>query len=214
MKTRTTGILLAIAVLAANVVLAQSNPNSAIGVPASGAELVRNHDFEGGTNDLPGWSLIAEGGGEGEISLCADLPRNESKPHSLRLTVTKHQQRAGVANGGFGGIKIVAGDWYDLTFYARTETNKHFGLIVSLESLDGRKVCSRATLPEVGGEWKPYQLALQARESDPRTRLIIAMPEPGTVWFDDVSLLPRKASGNRPDAGAIAPESRRENNAP
>jgi alpha-L-arabinofuranosidase len=159
-----------------------------------GAELIQNRDFDAGTNSLPGWSVIAEGGAQAEISLCADSPLNEANPHSLRLSVTKHQSRAGVTNCGFGGMKVVAGDWYDLTFYARTETNKHFGLIVSLESQDGQKVCSRATLPEVGGDWKQYTLALQARESDPRARLVIAMPEAGTIWFDVVSLSPRNAA--------------------
>jgi len=168
-------------------------------------ELILNGDFEAkaktSDNEMPGWTLIVDGGGKAEMSRCVDLPAKEENPHSLRLSVTKHQPRAGVANGGNGGMSVIAGDWYELTFQARTETNKHFGLIISLESGNGRKVCSRATLPEVGGAWKTYSLALQARESDPKARLVIAMPEPGTIWFDSVSLVPAKKQKSGAQSG-------------
>jgi len=199
------GFTLVMIFVAAGNASAQSNSSDAVdaGKRAAdeavlAAELIQNGDFEasspnGLTNDYPGWSFIAEGGAAGGISLETDSPLAGRTPHSLRLSVTKHQQRAAVANSGHPGMNIVAGDWYDLTLHARTQTNKHFGLVISLESKDGQKVCARATLPEVGGEWKDYTLALQARESDPKARLVIAMPEPGTIWFDRISLVPRKA---------------------
>lgn len=188
------------------------------------AEMVRNRDFEASvvpagwhvdgthvstprgwrtrlwfTNDLPGWSQVEDGGAEGQIALDSSSPLNDRNPHSLRITVTKRGARCGVANSGFWGMNFQAGQWYDLTFYARTERNRHFGLIVSLESIDGKEVCERETLPEVGGRWRKYTLSLHARQSDPKGRLVITLSDPGTIWLDVVSLFPRHTFRNRPN---------------
>jgi alpha-L-arabinofuranosidase len=188
------------------------------------AELVQNRDFEASTipegwrvdgtniytplgrkvqkwfaNDLPGWSLVAEDGAEGNIALESASPLNDRNPHSLRLTVKKRGGRCGVANGGFRGMNFSAGEWYDLSFYARTETNAHFGVVVSLENEDGRTLCERATLPEVGGDWKKYTIGLHARHSEPRGRLVLELSDPGTIWLDVVSLFPRRTFRNRPN---------------
>ncbi len=161
------------------------------------AELIDNGDFERtgppgeSTNNLPGWSLVATKGAEGEIVRESTLPINELSPHSLRLTVRNPGQGCGVANRGVRGMKVVADAWYDLTFSARTETNVHFALTVTLEGQPGGKVCARATIPEIGGGWKQYTLPLHARDSAANARLVIMMVDPGTIWFDGVSLVPR-----------------------
>jgi hypothetical protein len=162
------------------------------------AGLIENGDFEA-TNDLSGWSLIAEENGQGEIARDDVSPLDDKKPHSLRVTVQSVGNRCGVMNSGSEGMKFENGTWYDFTFQARTENNKHFGLVVSLESADGKKVCARATIPEVGGGWKQYTLALHTRQSEPNGRLVITMFEPGTIWLDAVSLTPRKTSDQATD---------------
>jgi len=154
-------------------------------------ELVRNSALE---DDLAGWSLVASDGGDGRIARDATGYPGETNSHSLRLTVDKADGRCGVANDGAGGMSVRAGIWYDLTFSARTEKRENgrgYGLTISLENQDGTKVCARTTLPEVGGEWNQYQVALHARLSDPKARLIVTVSEPGTIWFDNVSLKPR-----------------------
>jgi hypothetical protein len=165
------------------------------------AELVRNRDMEAG--ELPAWSFLAEGGAEGSMCLDVNSPLNEGSPHSLRMTVTKMGTRCGVANNGPRGMNIRAGQWYDASFYARTESGggmggrpRGVGLVFSLESADGGKVCARATIPEVGGPWQKYTLALHANDSDPHCRLVITPIEPTTMWLDGVSLLPRKTIAN------------------
>ena len=151
------------------------------------------------TNDLPGWSLVTEGGAQGEITLESGSPLNDRNPHSLRLTVRNPGRRCGVANDGFWGMNFQAGEWYDLAFYARTETNAHLRPVVSLENQGGVTISEPATLPEVSGDWKNYSLAFQARRSDPKGRLVIALPEAGTIWLDVVSLFPRKTFKDRPN---------------
>lgn len=140
------------------------------------------------------WTTIAEAGSEAALTADASVPPNSTETNSLRLTVKKSRGRAGVFTAGPKRMKLASGDWYDLTFYARTETNRHFGLVVSLESRDGKSVCARATIPEVGGAWKKYVLALQTRRSNSRARLVIGMPESGTVWLAGVSLISRGSS--------------------
>jgi hypothetical protein len=95
---------------------------------------------------------------------------------------------------------VKAGQWYDLAFQARTEkrdNDRGYALTVSLESEDGRQVFARTTIPEVGGDWKSYTVALQARAPSPKARLVITMSEPGTIWLDDVSLSAREANARQ-----------------
>ncbi len=196
------------------------------------AELVQNRDMEAGTipagwrvdgnnvfnpggwrtnkwfkTDLPAWSFIAEGGAEGSMALDVNDPLNDRNPHSLKMVVSRMGTRCGIANSGYWGMAVKAGEWYDATFYARTDGQgqgqgfrpRGVGLVFSLESGDGKRVCARATLPEIGGPWRKYTLGLHAEASDPNCRLVITPIEPVTMWLDCVSLFPRKTFKNRPN---------------
>lgn len=150
---------------------------------------------------VPGWTVVAEAGSECVIAQDPTAPPEAQTTNSLRVTVKKSHGRAGIATMGTKRIKLAASQWYDLTFYARTEGNRHFGLVVSLESADGKRVCARATIPEVGGAWRKYVLALQVRQSNSRARLVIALPESGTIWLDGISLVSRKSAQDVLHAG-------------
>ncbi len=134
------------------------------------------------------------------MALDSAEPLNEGNPHSLRLSVTNLGTRCGVVNSGLRGMNVQAGQWYDATFYARKAVGRGVGLVFSLESTNGKVVCARTTLPEVGTQdWRPYTLALHAYASDPHCRLVIIPIEPCTIWLDAVSLVPRPAAKDRPD---------------
>jgi alpha-L-arabinofuranosidase len=109
----------------------------------------------------------------------------------MRLTVRESGQRAGVANGGFWGMNIVAGAWYDLTFHARTEGAERFDLGVSLESANGRERHAAAVVRDVGGGWKEYRVSLRPKAATAADGLAFTVNRPGTIWFDVVSLFPR-----------------------
>jgi len=165
---------------------------------SGGAELIHNGDFEEG--ELTGWSLLVEGKGDGSVEQEASNPGSSFGPHTLRLTVRDPGDRCGVAQDASPGIRVESGQWYDLTFQAQTgprENNRGYGLTVSLESREGGKVCARSTIPEVGGAWAAYQLALYAHHSAPDARLIITMSEPGTLRLDGVSLRARQPTTAR-----------------
>jgi hypothetical protein len=102
-------------------------------------------------------------------------------------------------------MNITSGQWYDVTFRARKEDNVGLGLLFSLETPDGKNICARTTLPEVGrggigraiegnNIWREYTVSLHAYASDPKCRLVISPIETGTVFLDDVSLVPRKTN--------------------
>lgn len=163
-------------------------------------------------SDLPGWSFIAEGDAEGSMSLDKSQPLNESSPHSLKMTVTKLGDRCGIVNSGFWGMHIEEGEWYDITFYAHAADNRSVGLVFSFERPDGT-VYARATLPEVGrvprpwgqspaadeNPWREYRLSVPGWVTAADCRLIITPIEPVTMWFDVVSVFPRKTFKNRPN---------------
>jgi alpha-L-arabinofuranosidase len=209
------------------------------------AELIQNRDMEAGvlpqgwrvegeqlvtpagwrtrkwfSSDLPGWSFISEGDAAGSMQLDSTDPINDRNPHSLKLTVEKLGDRCGIVNSGYWGMNIVKGEWYDVTLLAKSEGGRGIGMVFSLESEDGKVVCSRATLPEIGrrgrggggggggnetgepypnasGEWRRYTMGMLAMESHPKCRLVITPIEPCTMWLDVVSLFPRKTFKDR-----------------
>jgi len=168
-------------------------------------------------DELPGWTLLARGDVEGSMELDDTQPLNERNPHSLKLTVSKmgnpeDGNLCGIVNSGYWGMNVEKGQWYDVTFYAHAADNRSVGLVFSLENDEG-KVCARATIPEIGrgrrrfgggsdqdaSPWRQYKLALHAYDSDPKCRLVITPIEPVTMWFDVVSMFPRKTFKNRPN---------------
>lgn len=161
-------------------------------------------------NDLWGWQLLTEGGAQGDMKLVEDNPLNDNHPHSLRLTERVPGGRLEIVNGGFWGMNIQKGKWYDLSFFARTENGEKFAVTARLESASGRESYGEAMINDVGGGWWRYTCSIQATDSDPAGRLALSIAQPGTLWLDLVSLFPRdtfhgRANGLRPDlAGLIA----------
>ena len=147
-------------------------------------------------SELHGWSLIADGAAKATIALEETNPLNEQSPHSLKLDVQQTGGRAGVANEGYWGMAVKQGESYDLSFYARTETNQM--VTAQLESADGAKTYAKAAVTGVTGPWRRYACRLMATGTDTQARLTLCVSKPGTIWFDVVSLFP-KTYKNRPN---------------
>jgi hypothetical protein len=147
-------------------------------------------------DDLSGWKSLAEGGAAVGVALDSASPRDEQNTNSLRLTVKNSGARAGIVHLEIAAADLRPGQWRDLTFYARTEARKTFALTVSLESRDGQKIRARATIPEVGGAWTKYTLALNVRQPGSKCRMVITMAEPGTIWLNGISFATRQNPQN------------------
>jgi len=103
----------------------------------------------------------------------------------------------GVKYVPINGIAVGNNASYDLVFRARTErrdNDRGYGLTITLGSRDGKLVCGRTTLPEVGGEWSEYRVAVRTRAATADAVLTITMSEPGTIWFENVQLNRRAES--------------------
>ena len=169
------------------------------------AELIRNRTFKANAQNPVFWKAV----GNTTIALDTNQPLNGALNLSLKLDTSKASEASpvGLANGGFWGIPVRPNTAYRASFYARGE---HFSgpLTVSLESTTGEKVWASASVPEVSGEWKKYEATLTTGnvETSKDNRLVISTRqpgEPGTVWFQNVSLFPptyhNRPNGTRPD---------------
>ena len=77
------------------------------------------------------------------------------------------------------------------------------GVTVALEAdVTGGAIYDEAPLAPVAGEWRQYAFTLRPTASDPLARIAILFTGAGTLWIDQVSLLPGDAvAGVRADVG-------------
>jgi len=186
------------------------------------AEMVLNRDFEYNTlpegaawagnllrtkdgwqerkwfaNSLHGWSVIKKGPAQGYIKQVSDEPLNDHNPHSMRLICFNNGEKTGVANNGFWGMNFIAGQKYDLSFYARTNESARVNLSIALESAIGHQIYAKSDLQDVGGDWRKYTCSFIPDASDSNGRLAFYLSTSDTVWFDVVSMFPRNTFKNR-----------------
>jgi alpha-L-arabinofuranosidase len=162
------------------------------------AEMARNRSFEDA--EIPeGWSLAAKGAAEGKMALDEERPLNEKSPHSLRLEITKTDGGSvGVANAGYWGMAIQKKAKYELSLFARCSDKFKGPLTVAIENASGR-VCATGKIAGLTTDWKRFSCSLAARDNATSARLVLSAASPGTIWFDAVSLLPKKTWKDRPN---------------
>jgi alpha-L-arabinofuranosidase len=90
-------------------------------------------------------------------------------------------------------VPIRQGVEYRGSIWVRTSTFKG-DLRVALEAdRSAGPVYDEATIADVAGDWKQYAFRLTSAVSDPLARFVILLAGQGTVWIDQVSLLPGDA---------------------
>jgi alpha-L-arabinofuranosidase len=157
------------------------------------------------TNGVPFWSLVQSGDAKGEMQLQTSGGITEASAYCMRLDIEKADGgRIGVANQGFFGIGIRQGESYVLSLYARGGDGFKGPLSIRLEDTNGAACTDEAKIKRVGADWKQFKATLNATKTNPKTRLVITAGDTGKVWFDFVSLFPKKtwkgeANGLRPD---------------
>ena len=159
------------------------------------AELVKNRSFEFPQPDL-GWSASAAAGVTGSMTIREQDPFSPANPHYLRLTADA--AGFGVANDGFRGIGVRAGEVYRFSAQARSAGGSVKSLRVALVGAGGQ-VLAEGTLKGIGPEWKSHSLTLKAKGTEGKARLAITAPAAGTVDLDMVSLFPKDTWKNRPN---------------
>lgn len=155
------------------------------------AELIRNRSFEDA--DTPqGWSLVVGGRGDSAtFSIDDSRPLNVNNRRSLRLELGGQAGTSGIANDGYWGIAVRAGESYDLSLHARCDGRFDQELNGTLESADGR-VLAQSRIAALTTGWKRHAVTLRAVDGASKAQLVIRPSSPGTVWLDMVSLFPRR----------------------
>ncbi|HWH71284.1 MAG TPA: alpha-L-arabinofuranosidase C-terminal domain-containing protein, partial [Candidatus Sulfotelmatobacter sp.] len=165
-------------------------------------ELIRNRTFKASAQNPLFWNAV----GDASMTIDTNQPLNAALNLSLKVNTSKASKASpvGIANGGFWGIPIRPNTTYHASFYARGE--QFAGpLNLSLESADGKTVFASAKVSKVSGQWKKYEATLKTGNVSPskENRLAIKTTQPGTVWFQNVSLFPptyhKRPNGTRPD---------------
>jgi alpha-L-arabinofuranosidase len=147
------------------------------------AELVQNRSFEH-AESLYAWSTVNRGGA-GEVAIETDAPLNAKNPHYARLAVRDAGKAFGLANDGFGGIAVTAGENYLVSLRARGTTP----LRVAIEDETGRPL-GECRFDGLTAEWEKFDGTIRASGPATHARLVVLATAAGRVDLDMVSLFP------------------------
>jgi alpha-N-arabinofuranosidase len=171
------------------------------------AELVQNRAFLDNAATPVHWSVVQGPGAAATIALDRAAPLNDILTNSLRLDAAAASEsgRAGIANDGYWGIPVKPHTKYRASFYARAAAGFKGPIRVAIESDDGATTFAEANVSGLGAGWKLHNVTLETGVVAPtaKTRLVLSINQPGTVWFGLVSLFPptfhNRPNGNRID---------------
>ncbi|MFT3787316.1 MAG: alpha-L-arabinofuranosidase C-terminal domain-containing protein [Tepidisphaeraceae bacterium] len=141
--------------------------------------------------ELPYWNLIADGGAQATLSLDVHGDLNVATPRAAKLEVREIGTRAGLATKGYWGLGLRAGEQYRLTFWVRSDRAYGGKVSAIFEGASGKPIGAvQRTSSPIGTKWHREELILTASADEPKARLVISADQPGTLWFDMVSLFP------------------------
>src|SRR4051794_18882468 len=171
------------------------------------AELVRNRAFLDDAASPAHWSLVQADGSTATMALDPKEPLNTTIGTSLRLDVTQAStgHAAGITNEGYWGIPVEPTARYRASFYAKAAPGFSGPVTVSIQSDDGRTMYATKTVTGLTPAWKQYTVTLQTDKvpATTKTRYVLTIDRPATVWFSLVSLFPPtfkdQPNGFRPD---------------
>jgi alpha-N-arabinofuranosidase len=178
------------------------------------AELIQNRSFEYSPveqpdwNPLKFWELQKRGGGDGSVAVAEMRPIHENNPHYALLTVRTPGDGVGLANGGFDGIPLRAGETYEASFWTyqafmgimwgRGDNSKPMPATLRLETKEG-DVLAEARMEILGRDWRKVNVTLQPTRTVSDARLVLLAHETGCIALDMISLFPAKTFRNRPN---------------
>lgn len=178
------------------------------------AELIQNRSFEYSPTEQPSWQPLSfwelqqRGGGNGSLGVAEMRPIHENNPHYALLTVNTPGDGVGLANGGFDGIPVKAGETYRASCWAYQafmgrmwgpgDNSRAMPITLRLETKDG-EVLAEASLQVKGREWKRLSADLKPSRTVSDARLVLLAHEAGGIALDMVSLFPERTFHNRPN---------------
>jgi alpha-N-arabinofuranosidase len=171
-------------------------------------ELIQNRAFSDNAANPVHWSAVNDDKSTATIALDLANPLNDQFTKSLRVTVTKADEKnpAGVANDGYWGIPARPKTTYRAVIFAKAEPNFSGPVTVSIVSDDGKEVYATKQLSGLAPDWNKFEVTLKTGRVTPtaKAHFAITLAQPGTVWLGFVSLFPPTAKrvSQRSDAAA------------
>jgi alpha-L-arabinofuranosidase len=169
------------------------------------AELIRDRSFEeaGATGLARYWERYPDDRNDDYgISFGWDAAAAYSNPAHLDETVTPHSLRVQVSPGvvlrhGVYQSRVSIRRGLAYRGYVWIKTAAFTGrVIVSLEAdMTRPRIYDEARITGLTGEWQQYTFTLRPAASDPLARFTILFDGSGTLWVDQVSLMPGDAVG-------------------
>ena len=154
------------------------------------AELVKNRSFEF-YKPLMGWTKIGEEYA-GQFQIVNS--QNENNPRFLRLE-SLQGKGLGLANEGFRGMGVVAGENYLFSILAKQEQGAS---ALKIELLDSTGlVIGNAEVKNFSGDWKTYETKFACSVTHPKAQLRLTLVGKGVLDVDMVSLFPEHTWKNR-----------------
>ncbi|MDR0352499.1 MAG: DUF1080 domain-containing protein [Opitutaceae bacterium] len=171
------------------------------------AELVQNRSFEH-ADPFYAWGLVNRGA-DASAGISTEAPLNPNNPHFLRLAVRDPGEGFGVANHGFGGIAVRAGENYLVSLRARAANGFSGALAVAIEDETGR-VLGRCRVENISTTWvrRDAVIAIPPASASRlpvpftgtgRARLVVTADAAGTIDLDVISLFPENTWKQRPN---------------
>jgi len=177
------------------------------------AELIQNRSFEYGPAEQSAWSALSfwepqkrGNGAEGSVGVSGMRPVHEHNPHYAILTVRTPGDGVGIANSGFEGIPVRAGEIYLASFWAYQaymgimwgpgDNSQPMPVTVALETREG-EVLAQEKVEVKGREWRRVTANLKPTRTVRDARFVLLAHAPGAVCLDMVSLFPERTFHNR-----------------
>ncbi len=172
------------------------------------AELIRNRAMQKVSwRGLDDWILQQDGNAEAAMALDTTTGPSTALSRSMKLTVKQADASnlARVRNDGYWGIPLQPQTTYQSSLYAKADKNSNGPVTVSLINNNTGAVVATTQIAALTTEWKPYSFVLKtgAMQASAANHFILSVAQPGTFWFDLISLFPptykNTVNGNRID---------------
>ncbi len=150
---------------------------------------------------MPYWSTKSIGNGQIEAILNHNDPLTSATPQSAQISISKLSETGSdyFINEGFWGINVQKGESYLLSFYTKVAEDYKGPLSVVLLSADGQEIATHTFTKISNKQWTKYTCKLVPKASDGKASFAFKFGSTGNIWFDFVSLFPKKTFKNRPN---------------
>jgi hypothetical protein len=170
------------------------------------AQLINNPSFEELNDPISYWEVLATGTSKANIysqSKSETGMLNDRQDHCIRMEVISG--KAGLANGGYWGIKLENNTKYRISFWAKAGADFKGIITATLEGKDGTQYARSANF-RPSKNWQHFTCDLTPKgvtRISGDNRFVLYASSKGNVFFDVVTVMPptwkNRPNGLRPD---------------